>query len=190
MITILSDDTYFAIGAEAILSTAGHKVVTKMVSSVFDTEFPPSITENETVLIAIENKEIARLSFEKLKAFRVEVMSFIDVPKKDQHLLSLMKGVAMKSISCRLLPTVLAEMKEKEGYKPNSLTRRETEVMNFLISGKSIDDISFRLSITPKTVSAHKCSALKKIGMSKTNSHAILTYETYITLLNQSLMLN
>ncbi|KFC76666.1 hypothetical protein GBAG_4386 [Buttiauxella agrestis ATCC 33320] len=59
------------------------------------------------------------------------------------------------------------------------------EVMNELSKGKSNHTVAEEMLISHKTVSAHKCNALKKMGLCKLNAHAINIYGIYKNLLQQ-----
>jgi DNA-binding NarL/FixJ family response regulator len=46
-----------------------------------------------------------------------------------------------------------------------SLTQRETQVLHYLIEGKSNKEIAHLLGISPKTVSVHRSSLMTKVGV-------------------------
>lgn len=180
MVTIISDDTYFSLGAEAILVAAGYKVRIKRVDSVFEPYTPASENDTEIVLMAIANKKLAIATLSIMKMFQLATVSFISVSDKELHSLTYVSGVARKNIPCHLLISVLPIVKDREiSHTAQKFTRREAEVMNLLVNGISINHIANTLSIKPKTVSSYKCSALKKAGMKRTNSYAVLAYKKY-----------
>ena len=45
------------------------------------------------------------------------------------------------------------------------LTKREQQVINALLSGKSAATIAGKLNVSQKTISAHKINALKKLNI-------------------------
>lgn len=47
------------------------------------------------------------------------------------------------------------------------LTRREKEILSLISRGYSNNEISGQLSISNKTVSAHKCRAMRKLGIAR-----------------------
>lgn len=59
--------------------------------------------------------------------------------------------------------------KEKDGAKPH-LTRRECEVLQWFVHGKSDDEIGEILHISQSTVTAHYENAKRKLGVTKRTS--------------------
>ncbi|MCT4712104.1 LuxR C-terminal-related transcriptional regulator [Enterobacteriaceae bacterium H11S18] len=183
MIIIISDDAYFALGAEEILTAAGHNVRIDNVSTVAKIGLSPYPNEQDIILLSIANRKLAISIMEIGQSYHLPIVSVIGVPYKEKHTHAAISGVATKSMPCHYLPAIITvPQANKSSYQIDKLTLREIEVMNFLVSGESIDNISTTLSIRPKTVSSHKCSALKKMGMNRMNSHAVLAYEKYRTL--------
>jgi len=58
--------------------------------------------------------------------------------------------------------------KQKE-HKLASLSPREFEVYNLIVSGMSFKDIAQKLNLSPKTVSAHHAHILEKLSLSNVN---------------------
>jgi DNA-binding NarL/FixJ family response regulator len=50
----------------------------------------------------------------------------------------------------------------------NDLSKRELEVLNLVVAGKSNTDIAHQLGISAKTVNTHKTHILEKLGLSNT----------------------
>ena len=67
----------------------------------------------------------------------------------------------------------------------NSLTKREQEVMVMLAEGHSIDIISARLFISPKTVKNHRASIMSKLDLH--NSHELMRYGAKLGLIDVDL---
>lgn len=74
---------------------------------------------------------------------------------------------------------MLEGINSKKNQSSYNLTLREVEIMNELLKGKSNHKISKELQISEKTVSGHKLSALKKLGLSGLNSRALVIYGNY-----------
>ncbi len=55
-------------------------------------------------------------------------------------------------------------MPTRDGMPHKSLTNREFEVFNMLVTGKSVTDIAEVLHLSVKTVSTHKAHILEKLG--------------------------
>lgn len=66
-----------------------------------------------------------------------------------------------------------------------ALSEREQEVMKLLAEGFSIDDISERLFISPKTVKNHRTNIMSKLDLH--NSHELVRYAVKVGLLDVDL---
>jgi DNA-binding NarL/FixJ family response regulator len=68
-----------------------------------------------------------------------------------------------------LTPRVTAGFLGKEGKGPKkagaTLTERESDVLRMIASGYSNKEIAARLSLSVKTVEAHKANAMRKLGL-------------------------
>ncbi|MCF8167312.1 MAG: response regulator transcription factor [Rhodoferax sp.] len=61
---------------------------------------------------------------------------------------------------------VFEDTRAAKGKRHNSLSDRELQVFNLLVSGMTVNEIAERLSISNKTVSTHKAKMLEKMQMS------------------------
>lgn len=61
-------------------------------------------------------------------------------------------------------PTVAQLLADRLNSK-DALTARETEVVRYLATGYRSGEIAKRLSLSPKTISAHKANAMAKLGL-------------------------
>jgi DNA-binding NarL/FixJ family response regulator len=68
----------------------------------------------------------------------------------------------------------LEKLKHPKKVLPNHLTRRETEVLSLIASGKSNKDVAEDLFISVKTVETHKTHILIKLGLN--NNSEIIRY--------------
>lgn len=59
----------------------------------------------------------------------------------------------------------LAQPSTKEADLVVNLTHRETQILHYLIEGKSNKEIAHLLGISPKTVSVHRSSLMTKLGV-------------------------
>ena len=59
----------------------------------------------------------------------------------------------------------LSAMPQAEGPLHASLSDREYQVFQFLVSGKSVSDIAEQLNLSVKTVSTHKARLMEKMGL-------------------------
>jgi DNA-binding NarL/FixJ family response regulator len=68
----------------------------------------------------------------------------------------------------------LGAMPETEGLPHTTLSDREYQVFQLIVSGKSVSDIAEQLNLSVKTVSTHKARLLEKMGM--TGSTELVRY--------------
>lgn len=70
-------------------------------------------------------------------------------------------------ISHRVRDTLTLEMLDSEAKSLfDTLSRREMEIMNYLIDGKNVSEIAQMLTIHISTVSTHKAKIMQKLGVS------------------------
>ena len=68
------------------------------------------------------------------------------------------------TLTSRVTARVLGRVKEKR--RPAALSERESEVLRLIASGYSNKEIAGQLSLSVKTVEAHKANAMRKLGLS------------------------
>jgi DNA-binding NarL/FixJ family response regulator len=78
----------------------------------------------------------------------------------------------------------LDAMPQAEGPPHRSLSDREFQVFQLLVSGKSVTEIGNALNLSVKTVSTHKAHIMQKMGMS--NQAALIRYAIGNGLLDDS----
>ena len=78
----------------------------------------------------------------------------------------------------------LDAMPQSEGPLHHSLSDREFQVFQLLVSGKSVTEIGAALSLSVKTVSTHKAHIMQKMGMS--NQSALIRYAISHKLLDET----
>jgi len=70
------------------------------------------------------------------------------------------------SLTARVTAGFLGRDGKRDGKAPASLTEREAAVLRLIASGYSNKEIAGRLSLSVKTVEAHKANAVRKLGLS------------------------
>jgi two-component system response regulator FixJ len=96
-----------------------------------------------------------------VEAMKAGAMDFIEKPFRDQVLLdSIQKAIDLDARTRR-------EWQERRNVQSRLqlLTRREREVMDRLIAGKTNKSIAFELGISQKTVDFHRANILEKTGV-------------------------
>jgi DNA-binding NarL/FixJ family response regulator len=78
----------------------------------------------------------------------------------------------------------LSAMPHSEGPPHASLSDREYQVFQLLVSGKSVSDIAAQLNLSVKTVSTHKARLMEKIGLA--NQTELVHYAIKHKLLDDS----
>jgi two-component system response regulator NreC len=77
-------------------------------------------------------------------------------------------GAGGQYLDSTLTSRVTAGFLEKEGKGAKAgarLTEREAEVLRLIASGHSNKEIAARLSLSVKTIEAHKANAMRKLGL-------------------------
>lgn len=94
-----------------------------------------------------------------VRAMKAGAVDFLEKPVSDQVLLDyIQKGIErdIKNKAARLQNKELLERK-------STLTRREHEVMDYVVSGFSSREIAEKLNVSFKTVEAHRAKIMKKM---------------------------
>lgn len=96
-----------------------------------------------------------------VEALKAGALDFIEKPFRDQVLLdSIQKAIDLDARTRRL-------RKERQDVQSRVrlLTRREREIMERLVAGKTNKSIAYELGISPKTVDFHRANILAKTGV-------------------------
>ncbi|MHC4535769.1 MAG: response regulator transcription factor [Planctomycetota bacterium] len=96
-----------------------------------------------------------------VSAMKAGAEDFIEKPPKDQVLLDAIQKAIKKDKEKRLY---LRERKIIDG-RLSSLTRRERQVMEYLLEGRSDKQIAYELSISVRGIAFHRVNILKKMGV-------------------------
>ncbi|HEI9791922.1 TPA: hypothetical protein SLN52_000691 [Serratia marcescens] len=162
---IISDDIYFALGCEAIFNSHGEKL--KIISSSHHAAMNLfKIKNDDIILISIESHPIRKKIFRFIHNLNLKIIFFIDAPKCPPSYACWKRGFISKKIAVELLfPTFILFKNSNE--KNNFLTKREREVINAFLNGMSATKISTSMSLSTRTVYAHRKNALTKLGLRK-----------------------
>ncbi|HPC93433.1 MAG TPA: response regulator transcription factor [Sedimentisphaerales bacterium] len=108
-----------------------------------------------------------------VEAMKAGAMDFIEKPFRDQVLLdSIQRAVELDR-------RIRAARQRSESFQSRmeDLTRRERQVMDLLVLGKSNKAIAFELGISPKTVDFHRTNVLSKTAASSVVELVRLAHE-------------
>ncbi|WP_025123490.1 MULTISPECIES: helix-turn-helix transcriptional regulator [unclassified Serratia (in: enterobacteria)] len=183
MINIVSDDSYFALGAQALLTQSGFQVAIMDSQLPLSLKRPAGFQHDDVILLSSDNRNLTidTLLYAVAADMRV-IQSVAGNISSDKWI----DGVLPKKTAIHELPRIMKYiLRRKVKDWLIELTLREMEVMDKLLKGKSNHAVSKEMQISEKTVSSHKLSALKKLGLSGLNSRAIVIYGSYHNLLQQ-----
>lgn len=183
MIKIISDDSYFALGAEALLLQSGYQTAIMDAQLLLNLDQPIESQQDDVILLSSDNRNLtkATLLFAVAADLRV-IQSVAGNISSDKWI----DGILPKKTAIHEFPRIIKYIlrrKVKDWMK--GLTLREMEVMGKLLKGKSNHAVSKEMLISEKTVSSHKLSALKKLGLTGLNSRAMLIYGDYHNMLQR-----
>lgn len=96
-----------------------------------------------------------------VKAIKAGVLDFLEKPFKNQDLLDLIHN----AVSKHKIDRAKNNTQNKALECINSLTKREKEVMELVVTGKLNKDIAKQLEISIKTVEVHRANVMEKMGV-------------------------
>ncbi len=94
-----------------------------------------------------------------VRVMKQGAVDFIEKPFSDQAMLDRIQASIERDLAAR---RAAAERASARGNR-DRLTRREAEVMDLVIAGKSNKEIARDLAISPKTVEVHRANVMKKM---------------------------
>ncbi|NNE08682.1 MAG: response regulator transcription factor [Gemmatimonadetes bacterium] len=94
-----------------------------------------------------------------VNAMKTGALDFLEKPFDEQDLLDRIE----KALSIDHVHRTQRDAREKLLQRMRRLTRREREVMDLVVQGKSNKDIANDLNISNKTVEAHRAKVMKKM---------------------------
>lgn len=140
--------------------------------------YQPEDKEDATLLFVARSLPISQLNLLKKSASdrKKPLIFIIDDCRKDTALWNknAMGNIVFRHQNIEEIMTLVAEILEDNKAllhraRATRLTPREIEVMQYFHEGLGPGDIACALGIHMKTVSAHKCNAMNKLGFSKTS---------------------
>jgi two-component system response regulator TtrR len=95
------------------------------------------------------------------KAFRAGAFDFLEKPSDPAHLVGRVReALAVDTVRRRQRAPGARSAKPKA-----TLTRRESEVMHLLVTGKSLKQVAAELDIGAQTAAKHRARVLEKLGV-------------------------
>jgi two-component system response regulator DctR len=96
-----------------------------------------------------------------VQAMRSGAVDFIQKPYREQALLDSINAALAKEVAARFSSVATDDVEQRL----SSLTGREREVLDQILSGLTSKEIARELGVSPRTVEAHRKNLLQKMGM-------------------------
>ncbi|MFP6610110.1 MAG: response regulator transcription factor [Deltaproteobacteria bacterium] len=97
-----------------------------------------------------------------VRAMRNGAVDFIEKPFSDQHLIDRVQ----EAIARDRLRRTERKGRESVARRVSTLSAREREVLDLVVTGKANKVIAHELGLSPKTVEAHRARLMKKLNVS------------------------
>lgn len=177
MIHIISDDTYFSIGAQHLFAEK-NKEVTLVNCNIPEAELLQlRFSETDTVILTTDNMNTITVVQALVRLRNTQLFLVIDDMNIEniERMKWLAQGIMSKNDVMSTLFSVIYPRIGGRDTKPN-LSFRELRIMDLLANGMSPQCISKEIGISIKTVCGHKINALKKLGLCHLNARSVYIY--------------
>lgn len=104
-----------------------------------------------------------------VRAIRAGASGYLNKESASDELVNAIRKIAGGGVyvSAAVSEALLRNVRDGERKLPHEqLSDRELQVLQFIASGLSVNDIAARLNLSPKTVSTHKARVLEKMNLS------------------------
>ena len=95
-----------------------------------------------------------------VEAMKAGAFDFIEKPVRSEGLLACIERALRHMAS----PSERSSMAAAAAMRVAGLTRREREVMDYVVAGHANKEIAARLGIAQRTVETHRANVMKKMG--------------------------
>jgi len=173
-IHLISDDVFFSLGCEVIFQKNNYKLNKIPSEKVWQEDLTQEFSKGDVCLVAMRSYLASKIVLEKLSYHKVKIMLFLDIPEKKETRRCVQVfnvWFLSKKMSMSLLISRFENLFEYHDSTEKLLTKREIEVMENILQGKSFAEVSVALNIALKTVYTHRRNLFHKIGVR--DSHAI-----------------
>ncbi len=96
-----------------------------------------------------------------VQAMKAGAVDFIQKPYRDQSLLDSINAALVLDAAARCSSSTAESLE----HQLATLTEREREVLNQTLAGSTSKEIARELSVSPRTVEAHRQNLLRKLGI-------------------------
>ncbi len=97
------------------------------------------------------------------EAFKSGAVDFIEKPFSEQKLLDSINKAIETSLKNYSNQIKIADIQQRI----DTLTRREREILDGVVGGKTNKMIGLELNLSPKTVDFHRCNIMEKMGVNR-----------------------
>lgn len=94
-------------------------------------------------------------------ALKAGAIDFLEKPFDDAHLIAILREALDASLAAQRRASTQADIAARLA----SLTRREREVLDLLVTGKPNKVIAYDLGASPRTVEVHRARVMEKMGV-------------------------
>lgn len=177
MIYLISDDSYFTLGVEAILGSINNSLTPAYLNGEKEYIWKPEFTSDDILLIAVEHTEFISGLLEIARNHGTRILFIMDSILDDSITSPSLwsQSILSKKMPLDTLPKLL-ECEFTYLKDLSFLTRSEIKVMKALTKGQTPYKIASELNLSVKTIFTHKVNALKKLGLNHLNARSVLIF--------------
>lgn len=175
MIYLASDDRYFSLGIKALLSAINKNVALIDLPLMQEAGVLPAFARHDTLMLAVDGVDALTRLLGAACVSGSKVLLIMDnaCERTLTYSVPLSPRILSKKMPLECVPQLLDVACLKD---LSFLTTQEINIMCYLASGKTPYHIARALNLSVKTISAHKFSALKKLGLSHLNSRSVFIF--------------
>lgn len=160
MIYLLSDNNYFALGVKALLLSKGYAVKQIDEEAITDAD----VDSSNTLILSVSDLSVMRKILRCARNLKVIV--FLDVRRDFRHF-HLGNWTICSRRDAGMISGILKCYHYSDAHQ--YLTFSQKGILLQLSTGKTIGQVAKEMSISEKTVSAHKIHGLLKLGINRSN---------------------
>lgn len=185
-IYILSDDTFFSLGASEIFSNAGYE------TSVLNPGDGPACLKlcgnaRATAIIDISDGERLNRIFSEGVPHNIRLLFVTRYDNTEYAHFGYFNIFIPRRIACSRVVSWLIRYLREESRELGRLTDLESAILRDLLAGEPPGLIAIKMNLSVKTISRIKINALNKMGVCRMNCKSLLFVNDY---LNKSVFLS
>ncbi|MDP0522288.1 helix-turn-helix transcriptional regulator [Serratia marcescens] len=178
---VVSDDNFFLRGCEEVFKKNGLVINVICLNSNSFACLNEHVQRGDVVLVNMGTHIRSQMVLERLSCKAAVAVLFVELSRRETGIPSWMKYCIPMNLPVGNLICSVDEVYQKKTSEPvlHFLSKRECEVIEGLVNGASISDLSKQLKVAKKTIYSHRRNALIKIGASS-HYYYILKYKSHI----------